>query len=268
VSAVIDTDDLESDDELDAGTPDAGPIATPANRRVRRSITERVLYLIGLAIFLAAAWFLWPVRWGGTFAEVVVSGHSMEPVFHTGDLVVTKKSDHYRVGDKVVYTIPKGEPGAGIHVVHRIIGIRRDGTYVMQGDNRVTPDDWRPTSHDAVGRVVAVLPVAGRLLLWLARPWVLAGLFGLIITVWLWPDQDVRRPVSPEMEDVDGPTPTVSIEHVPPPVPRTEPWWADEEADLEAIDAERSDHVMPSAPSSSEWDEITTSASSSSESSS
>jgi signal peptidase I len=246
------------------------PIDTTASRRTRRLIVDRVLLVIGLVVFLSAAWFLWPVRWGGTFAEVVVSGHSMEPVFHTGDLVVTKKDDHYRVGEKVVYQIPKGEPGAGIHVVHRIIGVRPDGTFVTQGDNRVTPDDWRPRAHDVVGRVVAVVPVAGHILLWLARPWVLAGLIGLILTVWLWPEAE--RPARPEAEaEVEAGAeaqPEIRIEPIPIGKPRSDPWWADEVADLDAIDKQRSDHVMPSAPDSSEWDEITMSASSNSDASS
>jgi signal peptidase I len=196
----------------------------------------------------------------------------MEPVFHTGDLVVTKKSDHYRIGQKVVYTIPKHEPGAGIHVVHRIIGVRPDGTFVMQGDNRITPDDWRPTSHDVVGRVVAVVPQAGRVLLWLAQPLVLAALAGLIITVWLWPEREVRRPAPAELDEdadeLEAAPQTVRIEHVPLGDPRVGSWWAEDDPDLDAIDERRSDHVMPSAPSSSEWDEITRSASSNSESSS
>ncbi len=251
--------------------------ATADNRVIRRRVVDRVLLVVGLVVFVSAAWFLWPVRWGGTYAEVVVSGHSMEPTFHTGDLVVTRKGDRYRVGDKVVYQIPKGEPGAGIHVVHRIIGSRPDGTLVLQGDNRTTPDDWRPRTKDVVGRVVAVVPMAGRVLLWLAQPLVLAAIVGLILTVWLWPER--RRPVRPDTDadavsedqaeagdSVDaGSAPEIPIEPIPVGAPRPDPWWADEVPDLVAIDDERSDHAMPSAPDSSEWDEITTSASSSSE---
>jgi signal peptidase I len=243
---------------------DQEPIDTTANRRVRRRVVQRVVYVIGLAVFVAAAWFLWPVRWGGTFAEVVVTGHSMEPTFHTGDLVVTKKDDRYRVGDKVVYQIPKGEPGAGIHVVHRIIGRRADGTLVLQGDNRTTPDDWRPRPADVVGRVETVVPQAGRVLVGLSNPLVLAALIGLIVTAWLWPEAKprVRREADPEEQ------PEIRIEPIPVGELRPHPWWADEVPDLDTVDERRSDHVMPSAPTSSEWDEITMSASSSSDASS
>jgi signal peptidase I len=244
---------------------DQEPIDTTANRRVRRRMVQRVVSVIGLAVFLVAAWFLWPVRWGGTFAEVVVTGHSMEPTFHTGDLVVTKKDDHYRIGEKVVYQIPKGEPGAGIHVVHRIIGTRSDGTLVLQGDNRLTPDTWRPRPRDVVGRVVTVVPQAGRVLVGLSNPWVLAALIGLILTVWLWPEPE--RPARPEAEAEAeaGAIPEIRIEPIPMGEPRADPWWADEAHDADTIDERRSDHVMPSAPDSSEWDEITMSASSNSD---
>jgi signal peptidase len=216
-------------------------IDTDANSRIRRRAVGGVLYAVALVLFLVAAWFLWPVRWGGTFSEVVVSGHSMEPAFHTGDLVLTKRSDHYRIGDKAVYEIPKGEPGAGIHVVHRIIDVRPDGTFVMQGDNRLTADDWRPTSHDVVGRVVAMVPQGGRVLLWLSRPLVLAWLAFLIVAFWLWPTREGRRPLAIVNDEglADDRDDVVVLMHptfrqVTYQVRRGGPWWADEDPNLDS----------------------------------
>jgi signal peptidase len=237
VTAVIDTREI---DVAEAGLDDDwfDEWFDSANRRIRGRVVSSVLHTVALVLLLTAAWCLWPARWGGTFSEVVVSGHSMEPVFHTGDLVVTKKSEHYRIGDKVVYEIPKGEPGAGIHVVHRIIGVRADGTFVLQGDNRVTPDDWRPSSHDVLGRVVAMVPQAGSMLLWTSRPLVLAGLAGLIITVWLWPPREVRERTPADTEDhlpgEGNPADVVVLTHptfepVTYVVRRGGPWWADED---------------------------------------
>jgi signal peptidase len=210
-------------------------VGSRTNRRIRRHVVVGLRSTVCLALFVAAAWCLWPARWGGTFAEVVVSGHSMEPTYHTGDLVVTERSDHYRIGDKVVYTIPKGEPGAGIDVVHRIVDFRPDGTLVLQGDNRVTPDDWRPTTHDVVGRVVAMVPVAGLLLVWLSRPLVLAVMAGLIITAWLWPDRDVTRTDGNRADERDTeeivvvPAYAMAQEHLAFSSPNRERWWADED---------------------------------------
>lgn len=254
------------------------------NRHIRGRVLDGVLLVLGIAAFLAAAWFLFPQRWGGQFSQVVVSGHSMEPTYHSGDLVITRTADRYRVGDSLVYRVPKDQPGEGLLVVHRVIG-HDGGGYLLQGDNRTTPDQWRPRDRDVVGRVIAVVPVAGKIIIGLSNPWILALLFGLIITLWCWPDRD---PVMSRDHENDAATddatdprsPTVRIQRVallgP---PRDEPWWADESpatasgggdwwSDGSSPDADRSDHVMPSATTSSEWDEITASASANSESSS
>ena len=117
---------------------------------------RRALSLLGTAATVAAviSWMVWlrPASLGGPTTYVYVAGTSMEPSMHTGDLVLTRRADSYRVGDVVAYPVPEGEPGAGTLVIHRIVGGSSSDGYVVRGDNRSRADLWHPTAEDIVGR--------------------------------------------------------------------------------------------------------------------
>lgn len=107
--------------------------------------------------------FLRPPFLGGTAGYVNVSGTSMEPRMHTGDVVLLQRQDSYRVGDVVAYHIPRGQPGAGNVVIHRVKGGSAKAGYVMRGDNRDSDDFVRPTSSDVVGKKLVRVPALGRI---------------------------------------------------------------------------------------------------------
>ena len=88
-----------------------------------------------------------PILRGEPSRLVIVSGHSMDPTFHTGDLVLAWPSDDYQVGDVAPYRVPEGEPGAGGLVIHRIVGGDGELGFVMQGDNNPAPDIWMPADR-------------------------------------------------------------------------------------------------------------------------
>jgi signal peptidase I len=136
---------------------------------------------IALTALLVAGWsvFLRPVFLGGPADYVIVSGHSMEPTFWTGDVVVAFRQSSYRTGDIVVYRVPAGEPAAGDRVIHRIVGGSAANGFVMKGDNKDGVDPWRPKPSDVVGRSRLVVPHAGVVLLFLRTPLGLALLAGL-----------------------------------------------------------------------------------------
>lgn len=143
----------------------------------------RVRQLSTVAVVGAAVlWFvlLGPGLLGGPGTYVVVSGTSMLPSIHGGDLVVARRSGSYRIRDVVVYRIPAGELGAGRLVIHRIIGGSASRGYLLQGDNRAFPDPWRPRMDDIQGRALAVAPRIGFALFYLRSPLALAALAGLL----------------------------------------------------------------------------------------
>jgi signal peptidase I len=123
-----------------------GRLSRPSRRTVQRVASFTVL-----AAIVGCALLVWPGFLHGGTAYVIVSGNSMEPTLHGGDLVLTVRRSSYDVGDVVAYRIPEGQPGAGVLVIHRIVGGSASSGYIMQGDNRAGRDPWRPRPRDVVG---------------------------------------------------------------------------------------------------------------------
>jgi signal peptidase len=141
----------------------------------------------------------------------MVRGVSMLPTYKTGDLIITRKASSYRKGDIVAYHVPKGQFGAGIVVIHRIIGGTAAKGFVIQGDNNPFRDDWTPTPKDIVGKAWVRLPRAGVVLLFLHSPLTLASLgAGIVIVFVLFPEDEKKKkakkldrlPVAPSESDV------------------------------------------------------------------
>jgi len=131
--------------------------------------------LVVVVVFLA-----WPAQLGGHLSLVVVSGHSMDGTYRSGDLLFAWPHTDYNTGEIVIYKIPKGEPASGLRVVHRIIA-KKAGHFTTQGDNRTSADFWRPTVHDVVGHPFLRVRAGGLVLKWLLSPIALAVLCGVCV---------------------------------------------------------------------------------------
>jgi signal peptidase I len=153
----------------------------------RRHVLHDVLDMMLLGIIVVGVWFLWPVNFGGSARFIVVEGTSMEPTFHLGDAVVVKTLVNPKVGDIVVFQVPKREPGAGALVVHRLYGIRDDGSFITKGDNRRLPDPFHVRRENILGTPAWTLPQFGRFIMALANPFVVGGAIGLIAFIVLLP---------------------------------------------------------------------------------
>ena len=158
---------------------------------------------------LVCLWLALPTQLGGHLGLTVVAGHSMQPTYQAGDLLVTVRGSDYEAGDVLVYVIPAGDVGAGTHVVHRLRGYAEDGSYEMQGDNNAGTDIWHPTAGDAQGRVVASVPGGGVILRWLVSPLALAALCGVLTAVLVAQPRDRPAsgggpPTSPPKDDRSG----------------------------------------------------------------
>jgi signal peptidase I len=152
--------------------------------------------LAALALAVVAAWvvLLRPQFLGGPAAYVIVSGTSMEPTLVDGDLVLARKESSYAAGDIVAFRVPKGDPGAGAMVIHRVVGGSASAGYRTKGDNRSDRDTWRPTSRDIVGSLWLTIPRAGAAVAFLRSPFVLAGLAGLAAFLFVSAGRRQRRP--------------------------------------------------------------------------
>lgn len=155
------------------------------------SPARRIVDVVGLALMGVAAWFMWPSFLGGSSQVILVHGHSMEPTYMTGDLVVIDTSAMPQIGDIIVFQIPKDEPGGGQHVVHRLIGRRDDGTYITQGDNAPNPDAFLTERSDILGSPRFSIPHGGRAIGMLGSPIGLGGVAGVLCSLLLWPRKRV-----------------------------------------------------------------------------
>lgn len=161
-------------------------VGTNKTRSFRASQKAIVNLVVTLA--LIASWFLLlaPQFLGGPIAYVLVSGESMEPTLHDNEFVIARRQDTYARGEIVVYRIPESETGAGGLVIHRIIGGSDQNGYVLQGDNRTTPDLWRPRSTDIAGRLLARVPMAGELIPFLRSPLIVALFAGYMAFLFVY----------------------------------------------------------------------------------
>lgn len=181
-------------------------------------------------ILAGALAMIWPVRFGGSTSFMIVSGRSMEPTYHTGDLVITKARPSYSIGEIVVYTIPGSGAGAGREVVHRLHQLLPDGKLLAKGDNNRTADPWSIARSDIVGSKWMMVPKGGIFLGFLRSILMLAVLFGVLVTWVFWPREEADE------VSVDAAVSPVAVVH--------EPHWLDDDA----IIAEWDTLLAPPAP--------------------
>lgn len=145
------------------------------------SLRRTLELIVTGAIVLTWAVTIRPQMLGGPALFVLVRGDSMEPTYHSNDLIVVRAEVQYHVGDAVAYRVPDGELGAGRLVVHRIVGVGSDGRFTLRGDNNPAPDPWRPAPSDVAGRAWIHVPGAGRVLAFALEPAILGALFSALV---------------------------------------------------------------------------------------
>ena len=165
-----------------AQAPSAPTAADPPGARRLPGVAAN----LGLALFLAVAvWALWPSSLGGCTTLTIVSGHSMDPTYATGDLVVARCGEP-AVGDVVVYQ-PATENGG--RVIHRIIGGDGETGWRMQGDNNDFTDPWMPTADEVLGVARLHLPGVGVVASILLMPLTWVSLLVVAAGILLWPSR-------------------------------------------------------------------------------
>jgi signal peptidase I len=158
---------------------------------------------IAVAILVCLFWvqYLRPQSLGGNAGYVLVSGQSMEPRYHTGDLVLVEKQRSYHAGQLIAYRVPKGDPMAGAQVIHRIIGGDAKHGFIVRGDNRTAPDVWHPKPQDIVGAKALRLPSAIVVLQFLRAPLFLALLAAAFVFVHVLTGTGAARPAEDDEAD-------------------------------------------------------------------
>lgn len=143
-----------------------------------------VLLVVCIAITLLNGEKGYFPKLGGWGFVTVVTG-SMEPVINVGDLVIVREEPAYFPGEIVVYT------DGNMLVVHRITGIA-DGMVYTSGDHNQAVD--APIKPSAVlGKLRAVIPGVGKLLLFFKNPIGVATLLILAAGILLLPTEKTKK---------------------------------------------------------------------------
>ncbi len=135
------------------------------------------IFSILSAFFLVVTLLVAVLHFAFGFQYVVVLTDSMKPKINPGDLVVIYPSRDVHPGDVILYRIELG--GTEYRIIHRVVAIKTDregrAYYVTKGDNRGYTDPWRVYPDQVVGKVVLVVPYAGRIYYYV--PLIMTGLF-------------------------------------------------------------------------------------------
>ena len=129
---------------------------------------KNLMALCSLLVMLVGFYFLRPPFLGGNVTYVMVSGISMEPTMHTGDLALALRQDSYEVGDVVAFRAE--QDGRSGMVIHRVIGGNGQDGYRLQGDNNDWKDPWEPTQEQVLGKAIVFVPRLGSVFSYLQDP--------------------------------------------------------------------------------------------------
>lgn len=96
----------------------------------------------------------------GFTLHIVVTG-SMSPDIEVGDMAIAKKTDidKIRVGDDIVF-VSEDPDLSGIMIVHRVVSVSDDGSFVTKGINNDEQDKY--PAKDVIGKVILVSPFLGK----------------------------------------------------------------------------------------------------------
>ncbi|HUY97870.1 MAG TPA: signal peptidase I [Verrucomicrobiae bacterium] len=178
---------------MSASSPTAGTRRLVAGSTARcRDLASGAIRLVAALVLLVGLGVAWrvamPVPLGGSSFYAVVSGISMLPRYHTGDLVVVTAQAHYRVGEVAAYN----DPQLKLVVLHRIIA-RHGDRFVFKGDNNGFVDSYQPTQAQIVGAEALHLAGVGLLVEYLRTPIVAALILGFLWILAFAPARVSRR---------------------------------------------------------------------------
>ena len=150
-----------------------------------------------------------PTFFGYSYVNIL-SG-SMEPTLSIGDMAICKEQDAYATGDAVLYQ------DKGYLVLHRIVEVNEDGTFVMRGDANNVDDETAISQSNVYGKMVYSFNGLGNTISYIST---LSGAFwtvlsALLIYLALDFSKDLLRPSAEqdgEYETDDQPTEETSAE--------------------------------------------------------
>ncbi len=135
---------------------------------------QRVSLLLAIALVLATGYLGLALLLGTSAPFLLVTGSSMEPTMHAGDIVMSRRvpASQIEVGQVVAFETPTGAPSSDRlprRIAHRVIAIRGEGGKLVlttKGDN-ADADPFKVTADDLIGVIRGNLGPIGKPLLYM-----------------------------------------------------------------------------------------------------
>jgi len=161
-----------------------------------------VVYLIRVMAVLLIAGLAGPFVWEKVTGDyfMTVTGISMEPTYHVGDVLVVQKPtghDLEVLGEPVVVAFTPGDRTT--QYVHRIAELTPEGA-VLKGDNNDVADPSPVTEDHVMGTPRAALTGTAAKAYHLTQSWLVRGVLAVIVLLALF--LPVRR--SPRSQDAEA----------------------------------------------------------------
>ncbi len=142
-----------------------------------KAIVRSLLTAAGVLVIGCIA--LGGVLMGSGWKAFVVHTGSMTPNVPSGDLVIDRPAGPVHVGEVITFAKAPGQ-----YVTHRVAAITPQGIQT-RGDANPSNDFGYVTHAQVVGRVAAVVPYGGFVVVFCSHPAGIAGLMLLIGAIWL-----------------------------------------------------------------------------------
>jgi signal peptidase len=173
-------------------------------------ISENMARVLAFCLLLGVGWLLLaPVQLGGRYIYTIITGNSMEPNLHNGELAMMQPAEDYQIGEVVVYE----HPSLG-HVIHRIIAKKGD-RYTLQGDNNAWVDGYQPTKAEIYGSLRLHIPYAGKVVKGFRTPLGAAALAGVVGFFLFWPENQAAEDAEALPPAIPDELPEAVVETVP-----------------------------------------------------
>lgn len=136
------------------GLGNAVTIKENRDKRIAKEEGSLTTWLLTCIASIVMVWFsvgIFPV-----YPTVVLTG-SMEPVYNPGDMLLLKRAQtqSLQIGDVIQYQ------SGSINIIHRIIDMNEEGSFITQGDNNNAADQEPVKSEQVKGIVVSAVPKVG-----------------------------------------------------------------------------------------------------------
>jgi signal peptidase len=190
-----------------SATTVALPVHPERPARIVRALHRVLDVALGIAALVAVVVFvgigLLP-RTGWYRVETVLSG-SMRPDFAPGDMVVVtpESTNDLRIGQVITYAIPVGDHHVETHRIAKILQRGARPVIRTKGDANNGLDPWVARLDGGTAwRVSAVVPHAGRLIIWFRSPVThfLTVFLAPLLLAFVWLRRIWRDPESSEQE--------------------------------------------------------------------